>query len=60
MKRTREKAESRIWRVSLFRKRTDFLGFVHAPDREAAEAAAIEEFKLTQEQRKRLVLEEQP
>jgi hypothetical protein len=40
-------------RASLIRKRTEFLGHVEAPDREAAEAAAVEEFKLNDEQRKR-------
>jgi hypothetical protein len=35
------------------------LGRVYAPDRKAAEAAAVEEFKLNDEQRKRLVLQEQ-
>ena len=60
MKRSGKTPELRRWRVSLIRKRGEFLGYVEAPDREAAEAAAVEEFKLTAEQRKRLVLEEQP
>jgi hypothetical protein len=60
MKRpTKKPAEPRMWRVSLIRKRTEFLGRVQAPDREAAEAAApVQEFKLNDEQRKRLVLQE--
>jgi hypothetical protein len=51
MKRTTKKPEPRTWRASLIRKRTEFLGHVEAPDREAAEAAAVEveEFKLTAE-----------
>jgi hypothetical protein len=48
-----------MWRVSLIRKRAEFIGRVEAPDREAAETAAVEEFKLNDEQRKRLVLQEQ-
>jgi hypothetical protein len=59
MKRPTKKPEPRWWRVSLIRKRTEFLGRVEAPDREAAEVAAVEEFKLTEEQRKRLVVQEQ-
>jgi hypothetical protein len=31
---------------------------VHAPDQKSAEAAAVTEFKLDQEQRKRLVVRE--
>jgi hypothetical protein len=34
--------------------------YVEAPDRNAAEAAAVEKFKLNDGQRKRLVLQEQP
>jgi hypothetical protein len=34
------------------------LGIVHAPDKASAEAAAIEEFKLTPAQSKRLVVSE--
>jgi hypothetical protein len=39
--------------------RAEFLGRVEAPDRAAAEAAAAERFNLTEEQRRRLVLQEQ-
>ena len=59
MKRAGNKTEMRTWRASLIRKRAEFLGRVQAPDHEAAEAAAVEEFKLNGEQRKRLVLQEQ-
>ncbi len=52
--------EMRTWRVSLIRMRGEYLGDVEAPNREAAEAAAVDEFKLTAEQRKQLVLEERP
>jgi hypothetical protein len=36
------------------------LGIVYAPDRKAAETAAVKEFGLNNEQRKRLVVQEQP
>ena len=39
----------------LFRKRVQVLGFVDAPSREVAEAAAASAFSLTDDQRKRLV-----
>jgi hypothetical protein len=54
------KSPDRVWRVSLIRKRTEFIGRVWAPNRKAAEGAAVEEFKLDDEQRKRLVVQEQP
>jgi len=59
-KRPRKSAtgQPRTWHVLIIRKRGEFLGTVEAPDREAAEAAAIERFELTDEQRKRLVLRE--
>jgi hypothetical protein len=50
---------SRSWRASLFRIRsTQFLGRVDAPDRAAAKIAASEKFNLTEEQRRRLVVQE--
>ena len=58
MKRSCKPSEPRMWRVSLIRKRTEFIGRVWAPDRKAAEIAAVEEFKLNDEQRKRLVLQQ--
>jgi hypothetical protein len=45
--------------VSLIRKRGQFLGYVEAPDREAAEAAAVDRFKPSEERRGRLVIQEQ-
>jgi len=47
---------SRSWRASLIRKRAQVLWDVQAPSREAAEAAAVREFNLTDEQRSRLVV----
>ena len=53
-------AKMRDWRVSIIRKKLEHLGRVAAPDREAAETAAVEEFKLNDQQRKRLVIQEAP
>jgi len=44
--------------VSLIRKRAQVLGVVEAASREAAEAAAVRTFGLSNEQRKRLVVQE--
>jgi hypothetical protein len=60
------RAEKKSWRASLIRKRSRYLGFmsnqilgyVDAPDRASAEIAAVSAFSLTQEQRKRLVVQE--
>jgi hypothetical protein len=51
-------AAPRSWRVSLIRKRGQVLGDIEAPSREVAEAAAVSAFSLTEEQRKRLVVQE--
>lgn len=59
MKRPSKKPE-RAWRASLIKSRSQFLGLVYAPDRKAAETVAVEEFKLTDQQRARLVIQEQP
>jgi hypothetical protein len=45
-------------RVSLIRKRAQVLGDVEATSREAAEAAAVRQFNLDKDQRKRLVVQE--
>jgi hypothetical protein len=50
-------AKLRAWRVSIIRKRAQYLGTVDAQDEKTAEAAAVAEFNLTDEQRKRLVLQ---
>jgi hypothetical protein len=49
---------SRSWRASLIRKRAQILGYVNAPDRAAAEAAAVKAWSLDAEQRSRLVVQE--
>ena len=46
----------RSWRVSLIRKKGQFLGMVEAPSERAAEAAAVTQFDLSHEQRRRLVI----
>ena len=48
----------RRWRVSIIRKRGQYLGTVEAPNDKAAEAAAVAEFDLSDEQRRRLVVRE--
>jgi hypothetical protein len=59
MKRPNKKSQVRPWRALLFKSRAQSLGIVYAADRKGAEAAAIKEFALTEEQQKRLVIEEQ-
>ena len=52
-------AKARTWWVALIRSRTQHLGVVYAPDEKSAEAAAIAEFKIGGEQRRRLIVREQ-
>ena len=52
-------ARMRSWRVSLLRGRAQPLGTVEAPDERPAEAAAVEQFQLSDEQRKRLAVREE-
>jgi len=58
-KSTRQNARLRSWRVSLIRKRAQYLGTVEAANEKAAEAAAVAEFDLSDGQRRRLVVSEQ-
>jgi hypothetical protein len=51
-------AKVRTWRVSIIRKRGQYLGTVEAPNEKAAEAAAVREFDLSDEQCRRLVVQE--
>ena len=51
-------AALRSWRVSLIRNHGQVLGFVDAPDRASAEAAAVKAFNLNYDQRSRLVVQE--
>jgi hypothetical protein len=62
MKSARKKptaAKLRIWRVSIIRKRGQYLGTIEAPNENAAEATAVAEFDLSDEQRRRLVVSQQ-
>jgi hypothetical protein len=56
-KKTGEKL--RPWRVALMRSRTHYLGAVYAPDEKSAEATAVAEFKIGDDQRRRLIVREQ-
>ncbi len=49
----------RPWRAFLMRARNQLLGVVYAADERSAEAAAVAEFKLGDEERKRLIVREQ-
>jgi hypothetical protein len=51
-------AKLRSWRVSIIRKRGQYLGTVEAPNEKAAEVAAVADFDLSEEQRRRLVVSE--
>jgi hypothetical protein len=51
-------AKLRNWRVSILRQRAHYLGMVQAPDQRTAEAAAIAQFDLSEDQRKRLAVRE--
>jgi hypothetical protein len=55
-KKKRTTTKLRSWRVSIIRKRGQYLGTVEAPNEKAAEAAAVAEFDLSAEQRQRLVV----
>jgi hypothetical protein len=52
-------ARMRSCRLSLLRGRAQPLGTVEAPDEHAAEAAAVQQFQLSDEQRKRLAVREE-
>jgi hypothetical protein len=49
----------RTWRVSILGRRAYYVGTVEAPDAHAAEAAAVAQFNLSDEQRKRLAVREE-
>jgi hypothetical protein len=49
----------RFWRVSLLRQRAQVLGGVKARDEKAAQAEAIAQFNLNEEQRLRLAVREE-
>src|SRR5262249_43555760 len=51
-------ANLRSWRVIIIRSKGEYLGSVGAPDRERAEAVAIKQFALDDDQRSRLLIRE--
>ena len=53
-KATAEKLRS--WSATLMRSRNQFLGIVYAPDERSAEAAAIAEFRVPEDMRRRLIV----
>jgi hypothetical protein len=54
-----ETKQLKSWRVSLLRLRAQYLGTVDAQDERTAQAAAVAQFNLNEEQRKRLAVREQ-
>jgi hypothetical protein len=52
-------AKLRSWRVFIIRRRAYHVGTVEAPNEKAAESVAIKTFDLDDEQRRRLVVQEQ-
>ena len=57
-RKTATATKRRSWRVSIIRSRGQYLGTVEAPNEQAAEAVAVAEFDLNDEQRRRLVVSE--
>ena len=55
---THPKKPSRSWRVIIMRSKGEHIGTVEAPDRERAEAVAIKQFALDDDQRSRLLIQE--
>jgi len=51
-------ANLRSWRVIIIRSKREYPGSVEAPDRERAEAVAIKQFALDDDQRSRLLIRE--
>jgi hypothetical protein len=49
-------AKFKVWRASLLRSRAHLLGIVYAADQKSAEAAAIAEFKISEDMRRRLIV----
>jgi hypothetical protein len=58
MKQKSAVAKLRSWRVIIMRSRGEYLGSVEAPDRERAEAVAVKQFALDQDQRRRPLIRE--
>jgi hypothetical protein len=58
LQRTHPQKPLRSWRVIIIRSKGEYLGSVEALDRERAEAAAIRQFELDEDQRSRLLIRE--
>jgi hypothetical protein len=50
-------AKLKAWRASLMRSRNHLLGIVYAPDEKSAEAAAVAEFRVREDMRRRLIIQ---
>lgn len=59
-KRVPQPPKPRTWRVSLIKKRMEYVGRVQATDKASAELVAATEFELSDHQRTRLFVEEVP
>lgn len=57
-RRVPETPRPRTWRVSIFKKKLEYVGRVQAADKASAELAAATEFKLKDHERSRLFIEE--
>jgi hypothetical protein len=57
-KRTPKTAEPRMWRVSIIKSKLQYLGRVLAVDKVQASDVAAVEFKLSDQERARLVIEQ--
>jgi hypothetical protein len=59
-KRIPQPPKPRTWRVSLIKKRMEYVGRVQAADKASAELVAATEFQLKDHERSRLFVEEVP
>jgi hypothetical protein len=59
-KRVPQPSKPRTWRVSLIKKKMEYVGRVQAVDKASAELTAAAEFELDDHQRTRLFVEEVP
>lgn len=57
-KRVPQSPKPGTWRVSLIKKKMEYVGRVQATDKASAELASAKEFELTDHQRSRLLIEE--
>ncbi len=54
---SKSRPATRQWRITLIRKKGQYLGLVEAPDTETAVTRAIEHFDIDEAHRKRLIAE---